>query len=331
MASELKIGITISGVQHHSFDAVPDLETKFRMVRESGAYDYVDRTPPDEEVSEFQRLSEKYGLPVRAGGWFYLWGRDNDLLKRNLDKAQALGSIVHNVQIMATKADGKLITDDEVADAYCDAYEYGRARGVDPCFEVHVNMWSENLSRVGRVGELVRRRGFPFYMTLDHSHVIFKIDNPVEQDIAGIRHDVEAGRLVLDPFAPGNVTQRWVDAGYVRHAHARAAVPNGPKNVWSRDNADNPGRGIQYPFIRPAAGEWHSDWDETRLEPWKEVVRQVLRHHAADAGATLQQISTEFILGHDYGAHAKYSNFEHSVACARWIRETWDAIRTAPR
>jgi hypothetical protein len=37
-------------------------------------------------------------------------------------------------------------------------------------------------------------------MTLDHSHVIFKIDNPREQEVQGMKADVDAGRLVR-PFA----------------------------------------------------------------------------------------------------------------------------------
>ena len=79
----------------------------------------------------------------------------------------------------------------------------------------------------------------------------------------------------------------------------------------------------QYPFIRPTPGEWHSDWDETRLEPWKEVVRQLMRHHRDDPASQLATISTEFIPFPDYGGNAKYSIFEHSVACAAWLRETW--------
>ena len=47
--------------------------------------------------------------------------------------------------------------------------------GVVPCFEIHVNMWSEDFLRVSRVGKLVEDTGIEFNITLDHSHVIFKI------------------------------------------------------------------------------------------------------------------------------------------------------------
>ena len=59
------------------------------------------------------------------------------------------------------------------------------------------------------------------------------------------------------------------------------------------------------------------------FEPWKEVLRRLIRHHARDAGSRLGQITTEFIPGIDYGAGAKYSIFENSIACARWLRDTW--------
>jgi hypothetical protein len=85
-----------------------------------------------------------------------------------------------------------------------------------------------------------------------------------------------------------------------------------------------PGRGIQYPFVRPRSGEWHGEWSAEALEPWKEVMRQLLRHHARDSASTLATISTEFIPWPDYGGGAKYSLFEHSIACAQWIREEWN-------
>jgi hypothetical protein len=83
------------------------------------------------------------------------------------------------------------------------------------------------------------------------------------------------------------------------------------------------GRGIEYPFIQPKPGEWHSEWNEEKLEPWKEVIRLLFEHHANRDESPLQSISTEFIRNPDYGDNAKYSIFEHSVACAKWIRKTW--------
>jgi hypothetical protein len=323
---DLKFGITGSATTH-SDGAIPDVETKFRMVKEAGVFDYIDRSPPDEELADYERCSARYGIPVLSSGWFYTLGRDEKLFERNIDVARRLGSQVHNVQVMTRAADGHPVSDQEVADFYLRTNDYGLARGVAPCFEVHVNMWSEHFGRVARVAQLVEARGVPFRMTLDHSHVIFKIDNPKEQEIQDMRPDVEAGRVVLDPARPGAVTTQWIDANWVRLAHARAAVPNGPINVWAKHPDGSFGRGIQYPFVRPLPGEWHSDWDEAKLEPWKSVVRTLLRHHATDPKSPLSHVSCEFIPPPDYGGGAKYSIFAQNVACARWLRDTWAAAQ----
>ena len=323
MAKELKIGIQTNGIKHAHGDPMPDVDTRFRMVKESGAFDYVDKTPAPDEIDQFIAAREKYDLPVRAGGWFYTFDRDEGLMVKNLKLASRLGSIVHNVQVTSRKADGTLVSDQEVVNFYERAVTEGDRQGVDPCLEVHVNMWSEDFRRVEVVGRMVEDRGLPFRMTLDHSHVIFKIDNPKEQEVFDIRGDVEAGRLILDPFEPNNVCQIWIEAGWVRHCHARAAVPNNPKNTAAVDENGKPGRGIQYPFSDPGPNNYHAPWDGALLEPWKEVVRQLMRYHAEHEDSQLGQISTEFIPNLDYGEGCGYSLFEQSTACARWMRETW--------
>ena len=325
MARELNIGITGSGVCHRSMDPTPDVDTQFQMVKECGAFDYFDKTPAVEERATYIAASEKHDLPIRAGGWYYTLGKDEDLLRTHLRLAHDLGSLAQNVQIGPNHADGTPLSDQALADAYCEFHEYGQGFGVDPCFEIHVNMWSEDFRRVIPVAELVEKRGLPYYMTLDHSHVIFKMDNPEEQEIFNIRPDVESGALILDPFVKGNISEQWIERGYVRHCHARAAAPNGPKNVWAEDQDSGPGRGIQYPFVEPGEGEWHSAWDAKNLEPWKEVIRMLLRYHAREQSSPLLQISTEFIPFRDYGEGAQYSIFEQGVACAKWMRDEWDA------
>ena len=340
MTRELKVGITEGGILHTDTEPTFNLDTKFRMVKEVGVYDYFDKTPPANQANEYRSCSEKYELPILAGGWFYTLGRDESLLEDNLRLGASLGSHVHNTQIMMDHADGRLVTNDEVAEAYLRAYEIGEKVGCIPAFEVHVNMWSEDFRRITEVANLVESKGAPYHMTLDHSHVIFKIDNPREQEVFDIRESIESGDLVLDPFIDGNVCNKWIERGLVTHCHARASVPNNPRNKWAHHPSldsfasslhpkDTVGRGIQYPFIRPKAGEWHSEWNEEKLEPWKEVIRLLLTFHASREDSPLQSISTEFIPNPDYGGGAKYSIFEHSVACAQWIRETWSGI-TSP-
>ncbi|MFZ9415093.1 MAG: hypothetical protein ACO3DJ_16610 [Alphaproteobacteria bacterium] len=320
--ADLKIGCTANGTTHQDTN-IPDIATKVRMIKESGAFDYIDRSPPDEEFRDLLKASEKHDLPVLASGWFYTLGRDETLFEQNIHKGRLLGSRVHNVQVMTNHADGHVLSDQEVADFYMRAHDFGMRHGVVPCFEVHVNMWSEHLGRVEKVAALVKARGVPFNMTLDHSHVIFKIDNPKEQLVQGMKADVDSGALVLDPSKPGNVAKRWIDSNFVHHAHARAAVPANPVNTWAKHPDGSFGRGIQYPFMKPNPGEYLAEWDEARLEPWKRVLRDLFAYHATHAQSPIRQVSCEHIPAIDYGAGHKYSIFENNVACARWMREEW--------
>ena len=166
----------------------------------------------------------------------------------------------------------------------------------------------------------------------------FKIGNPQEQEISGVREDVEAGRLILDPFEPGNLCDEWLELGIVRWLQVRSVAPNGPKNIWSVQEPGVPvagmpdlppgadpvtGRGIQYPFTRPAPGEWHSPWEAYCLEPTKEVVRKALRYHHQDPNNRLKYITTEMINLPDYGHNAKYSLIGQNAAIAQFVRDTW--------
>ena len=54
-----------------------------------------------------------------------------------------------------------------------------------------------------------------------------------------------------------------------------------------------------------------------------------MAHHASGEDSQLEMISTEFIAPPDYGAGGGYSIFDNSVACARWLRETWAEISAA--
>lgn len=322
-SEDLLIGCAAGGATHQDTN-IPDITTKVRMVKEAGVFDYIDRTPPDEEFADLLKASERVDLPVLAGGWFYMLGRDESLFEVNIRKARLLGSKVHNVQVLTHHADGHVVTNQEVADFYLRANDIGAHNGVAPCFEVHVNMWSEHLGRVEQVAALVMQRGVPFRLTLDHSHVIFKIDNPKEQLVQNMKADIDAGQLILDPSRPGNVAKRWIDANFVHHAHARCAVPANPVNTWARHPNGSFGRGIQYPFVRPRPGEYVEDaWDEDRIAPWKRVVHDLLAHHATRDDSPIRQISCEHIPAVDYGAGHKYSIFEQNVACAQWIRAQW--------
>jgi hypothetical protein len=325
MTRELLIGVADIGIMH----TVPgefDLDGRFRMVRDAGVFDYIDKTPAPDEIAACRDTMQRYAIPLTASSHYYLLGRDEALLQDHLRQAGELGTRVHNVQLLARDGGGNPVTDEQVARLYLEAVEWGDKAGVIPCFEVHVGMWSEQFTRIDRVADLVAQHGCGFAITLDHSHVVFAIDNPEAQDAMGIRADVEAGAITLDPDLPGNICDHWIACGLVRHAHARAAAPNGPRNLWMTGLDGQPGLAIQYPFLRPVPGQWHSPWHEDALAPWKTAVRRLLRHFSTGAHPGPAMITAEFIPFADYGGGAKYSQFENNIACAVWLRAEWEAI-----
>jgi hypothetical protein len=63
------------------------------------------------------------------------------------------------------------------------------------------------------------------------------------------------------------------------------------------------------------------------LEPSKEAIRRVLRHHAKTSGSRLKYITTEMINLPDYALGHRYDLFEQNVACARFIRRAWEEVK----
>lgn len=327
MLQDISIGCQGRGVRHL---APPDVDTMFRMVRDAGVFDHFDRLPQPGDERDYLAASEKYGIPIRTGSVVYRAGSTLADLEANLRLAKSAGGEFHNVLLNTTDAAGVALTDAQVVDIYLSAFDTAGKIGIGLGFEVHIDMWSEDIRRVARVARAVQARGVPFHFILDHSHVLLKLESPEEQDACGIREDVESGALVLDPFEPGNIFDEWLPMNMIPWLQMRPVAPNGPKNVWAqRYGGGGWGRACQYPFVRPRAGEWHSPWQAYRLEPSKEVVRKVLRHHLSDAGSQLRYITTEMIDMPDYGENARYSLFEHNVEVARWIRAEAAALSQA--
>jgi hypothetical protein len=323
MEMPLLLGCNGRGAMH---TAEPAIEDQFRLVKDSAVFDYFDRLPQPDQVDEYIRCAQKFNLPIHTVTWYYMLGRDEHLIDQNLRIGATVGAKTHNIMIFTRHADGHPLSDEEITESYLSSWDKAALLGLEPSFELHVNMWSEDFRRVGRIANKVRERGIPFNFTLDYSHVIFKIENPEEQDVCGIREDVEAGVLVLDPFEAGNLCDVWLDMGIVLWAQMRPVAPNGPKNIWVQDDAGKPGRGIQYPFMKPGPGEWHSPWYAYKIEPSKEAMRKILRYHVTHRTSPLRYITTEMINLPDYGMNAKYSLIEHNIACARWIRRTWNEL-----
>ncbi|HLX00792.1 MAG TPA: xylose isomerase [Trinickia sp.] len=322
--TSLQIGVNIDGVLHHDGLPFPDTATRFQMIAEAGVFDYVEKNPqPGEDLAPCVGLCERYGLPLRVIGGIFRAGRDEAQLATVIEWATRFGSKIVNCQLYAHHADGHCLTDAEVAAFYATACEWADKAGCVPSLEVHVDMWSEDFGRVASVAERLARDGIALRLTLDHSHLIFKIGNAGELHASGIRQPGEPGEIVLDPASPQAIYTQWIARGWVHHAHARSVAPNNPPNAWMQRADGRPGRGIQYPFVEPELAQWHGDWQETALAPWKLAVQQLLAHRAKGASHTPQQISCEFIPFPDYGGGARYSIFDNNVACAEWLRETW--------
>ena len=235
MSKKLKIGIANRGVLHHNTESPITLEEWFKEVAQSKVFDYVDKTPPKEDFNKYQSLSEKYNLPMLCGGWFYKLGEDDDLLKKNLKLGAELGSKFHNVQIFLHHSDGHILSDSEIAKKYLEVYEFGEKIGCLPCFEIHINMWSEDFLRIESVANIVRDKGAIYRMTLDHSHVIFKIDNKEEMEMFDLKNQLINKEIILDPFITGNVSEKWINQGLIWLMHARSAIPNNPKNTRAKN------------------------------------------------------------------------------------------------
>jgi hypothetical protein len=309
---------------HHAPLSIDD---QFRMVKESGVFDHIDRMPQPGQEKEFLDAVQKYALPLRTGLWSYMVGRDDGLIEKNLRISAQAGTECHNLMVYKKDVNGHVASDEDIAAFYRRAHEIADKVGITIGFEVHIYMWSEDFRRVSRVAEMVRRGGIPFNFILDHSHVLLKIDNSEEQDAAGIREDVEAGRFIIDPFEQGNVIDEWIAQNMVVWFQVRPASPNGPKNRWMMNDSGGWGRACQYPFVKPKPGEWHSPWHAYRVEPCKEVARRMLRYHRDHEESPLRWITTDMIDLPDYGGNVKYSLFDQNVAIAQWLRKTWDELK----
>ena len=302
------------------------LKDWFKEIAQSKVFDYVDKTPHKDQFRRFKNLSEKYDLPILSSGWFYLLGKEDELILENLKMGSELGTKYHNVQIFVNHSDGHPLSDQEIADTYMKVTDYGEKVGCLPCFEIHINMWSEDFLRINTVAKIVKNYGYTFRMTLDHSHIIFKINNLEEMKIFDLEDQLKENKIILDPFQDGNIAQHWIDEGYVWLMHARSAIPNNPKNIGGKHPDGSVGRGVQYPFIKPLEGQYHADWDENKLKPWKQIVKNVITNHYASQNSSLECISTEFIPATDYGEGSTYSLYDNASACAEWIRNQINEI-----
>jgi hypothetical protein len=297
---------------------------RFEQVRDTGVFDYINWLPKPELLRKCVAAAEKTGIPMITGNYIHQLGRNDEMLAGTMRNAKRAGVRMVNVMLGTYAADGHELTDDEIVDCYIRTAEAG---GVALSFELHVDCWSEKYKRVTPIIEAVKARGIPFHLTIDYSHIIFKIGNPEQQEISEVREDVEAGRIVLDPYEPDNLCTEWLAQDVVDFAQFRPVAPNNPRNTWARNPDGSEPRGIMYPFVKPGPGEWHSKWEPWRLEPCKEAIRTILRYHLDRDTSPLKYVITEMITTADYGMNAKFSIIDQNAACGQWIRNTWAQLK----
>ena len=321
---DLPIGINLDGVLVHDGLPVPDAATRFAWVRDAGLFDYVEKNiAPGEDFAPYFDWVEQYGVPIGVLGGIFCAGRDEKLMRWGLRTGGLLGARLFNMQLFARHANGLPLSDRQVADCFLDAMEHGSRAGCLPAMEVHVDMWNERFERVEAVADLLARSNVALRLTLDHSHLVFKIDNPGELAISGLQDRTDGGRGLLAPGQAATLYRHWLEQGWVVHAHARSVAPGLPANAAMRRADGRPGRAIQYPLVKPAPGEFHRQWQEDELDLWKSAVRDLLAWMHAQPGKAPGQISCEFIPFPDYGGGGRYDIWHNNIACARWLREQW--------
>lgn len=319
------VGVNIDGVLHHDGLAPLTVDQRFDMVAAANVFQYVEVNPdPAADVDPFLRASERTGVPIGVmGGIFCVGGDTLDTYARVNSTAGVLGCRVFNCQVFARDAHGVPLTLDALGNFYMRLLDIGTRNGCLPSLEVHVDMWTERFRRVAELGDWLAQRGAPLRLTLDHSHLLFKLGDPQELALSDIP-PAEAHAL-LHPDSPASLYAQWLEHGWVVHAHARSVRMPGGGNPWMRRGTGQPGRGIQYPFVQPQAGAFHAAWSEAELDGWKRALQHLLRWKKARPDSPLNQVSCEFIPFADYGGGARYSIFEQNAACAAWL---WQTVRT---
>ncbi len=327
-AAPLRVGINLDGVLVHDGLATPKAATRFAWVRHSGAFDYIEKNiDPGEDFAPYFDLVGRYGVPIGVFGGIFCAGQDEARMRWGIATGGKLGARLFNMQLYARHNNGRPLSDAQVADFYLDALEHGTPVGCLPTLEVHVDMWSEDFRRIERVAELLARSNVKLRLTLDHSHLIYKIGHAEELALSQLGDMPDGARSLLAPGQPRTLYAMWLREGWVAHAHTRSVAPGVSHNAAMNRRRGLPGRAIQYPLIRPAPGSFHTEWQEEALAPWKQAVTDLLAWMRAHPDTAPQQISCEFIPFADYGGGGRYSIWDNNLACAAWLRQEWAGLQ----
>lgn len=317
--ADLAIGINIDGAIVHDGDEPLSIADQFTLLGHH--FDYVEKSlRPGEDLLPWLRASDKSGVPVRVlGGVFH---PEDDIARARTIMAQAVGNAcqIMNLQILPPSGSSAQALD-QVGEFYMTLLEDGDKGRCLPTIEIHIDMWSERFSNINRLADWLIQRGAAIHLTLDHSHLLFRLGNAAQLRTAGLEGSSNGGWRELHPDSPAALYRRWLDNGWIAHAHARSVALNAPDNAWAERAPGVAGRGVQYPFRQPPADSWPQRWEAAALTPWKTALGQLIEWKRANPAAPLQKISCEFIPFPDYGGGTRYSLIEQNIACAAWLRE----------
>lgn len=316
--STWKIGINIDGAITHDGDRVPTLDEQFCVIRDH--FDYVEKTlHAHESLTSWLDASEAFEVPIEVLGVIFQPGEEDARCLETLRLATRHSIPVVNCQIRPVCGRSEAADLEQVGSLYLRMLEQADGKTL-PCLEPHVDMWLERFERVAALGDWLAARGAPLHLTIDHSHLIYRIDNLEQLQPAGI-DTVEEGRRLLSPESMSAVYRQWQLQHWIAHAHARCVQVNAPPNTKMQRRPGVPGRGIQYPIRQPLVDPAWSDWSKRECAPWKAAVNTMLQWRTEHPDALLKRISCEFIPYPDYGGGSRYSLIEQNMACAEWLRE----------
>lgn len=319
----LRVGINIDGAMHDDGQRALSLNQQVELIKDD--FDYFEKTlHAGENLDDWLRAGERHDVPLGVLGGIFDPVQDLERAKSCVELARQAAVNVINCQVRPPATRGA--QEIEAIGAFCLAlFEHGEGR-VQVCLEPHVDMWLEQFDRVEPLAQWMHARGAKLQLTIDHSHLIYRVDNPVELHAAGIESQ-EEGRRLLMPDSSSAYYRRWLDDGLIRHAHARCVQINAPANAQCERAPGVPGRGIQYPLVLPSQPDSVQGWDAARCTPWKTAVTDLLRWRHRRGPDALNTVSCEFIPYPDYGGGQRYSIIEQNRACAAWLRETDKQLR----
>ena len=80
MTTDLKFSIQTNDIKHAHSNAIPDTETRSTVVRDAGIFGYVDKTLSPDQINDFFKACDKYGMLARAVGSRHLEASKASLL-----------------------------------------------------------------------------------------------------------------------------------------------------------------------------------------------------------------------------------------------------------